>query len=91
VTTARIEASLRGSSEGQVVSAAETGATNRSGGDALGSTLQNVLADVNPSTADAIGRVAVSPASRDPQSSATSTDGSTPTRTGTVTIIIKRP
>jgi tetratricopeptide (TPR) repeat protein len=91
VTTARIEATLRGSSEGQIVTAAETGATSTSGVDALGATLQNVLADVNPSTADAIGRVSVAPASRDPQSSATQTDGSVSTRTGTVTIIIKRP
>jgi hypothetical protein len=89
VTTARIEASLRGSSEGQVVSAAETGATGGGGLDSRG-TLQNVLADVNPSTADAIGR-ASAPAVRDAQSSSTATDGSSPTRTGTVTIIIKRP
>jgi tetratricopeptide (TPR) repeat protein len=90
VTTARIEGTLRGTSEGQVVNAAETGATRGSTVDAIGSTLANVLADVNPSTADAIGR-ASPPASRDPQSSATSTDGSAPTRIGTVTIVIKRP
>jgi tetratricopeptide (TPR) repeat protein len=91
VTTARIEATLRGSSEGQIVSAAENGATSASRLDSRGSTLQNVLADVNPSAADAIGRVTVTPAIRDPQSSATATDGSSPTRIGTVTIIIRRP
>jgi tetratricopeptide (TPR) repeat protein len=92
MTTARIEGTLRGTSEGQIASAAEAGGSAAPGaGDALGGTLMSVLADVNPSAADAIGRPVTTASSRDAQSSSTSTDGSAPGRTATITVIIKRP
>jgi tetratricopeptide (TPR) repeat protein len=90
VTVSQIESRLRGSSEGQIVNAAEHGATAPALGDALGSTIQNALADVNPSGADNIGRASTSASSRDPSSSTTGND-QTVTRIGTLTIIIKRP
>lgn len=89
VTTSRIEGTLTGTAEGKTVAAAESGNTGRSEGGTL-STLAGVLADVNPSTADGIGASAP-PASRDPQSSATATDGSTASRIATIIITIKRP
>jgi tetratricopeptide (TPR) repeat protein len=91
MTTANIESTLRGSSEGQVVAAVERGATGGSATDALASTLQNVLADVNPSTADAIGRPVTAVSARDAQSSSTSTDGGATPRLGTILVIIRRP
>ncbi len=83
-----IEASLVGSAEGKVVEAATTGAVVINS-DLLGSTLQQALADVNPSGADLIGG----------QTGASGRDGSTQTtgvdqpstRAGTVTIKIQRP
>lgn len=89
VTTATIESRLRSGAEGQAVSAAEHGATAVAN-DALGTTLSNALADVNPSTADVVGRNTTTASTRDASTSTTSQDQPT-TRTGTVTIVIKRP
>ena len=89
VTTSVIESKLRGSAEGAVVSAAERGVTAPAT-DALGTTLQNTLADVNPSAADGIGRSTTTVSSRDPASSTTASDQASP-RMGTLTILIKRP
>jgi tetratricopeptide (TPR) repeat protein len=89
VTSASIESSLRGSAEGQVVSAAERGSIPSSNTEALGSTLRQALADVNPSGADIVTG-GTRTAERDPVTQTTSQDQPT-TRTGTVTIIIRRP
>jgi hypothetical protein len=88
VTSASIESSLRGA-EGQVVTAAERGSIPSSNTEALGSTLRQALADVNPSGADIAGG-ATRTAERDPVTQTTAQDQPT-TRTGTVTIIIRRP
>jgi tetratricopeptide (TPR) repeat protein len=88
VTAGTIESNLRGN-ESAVVASAERGSTAATN-DALGSTLGNVLADVNPSGADAIGRPAQTTAStRDAVASTTAAE--TTARTGTVTLIIRRP
>jgi hypothetical protein len=52
--------------------------------------LSTALSDVNPSTADAIGRVATTVSSRDASTSTTVQDQAT-TRIGTLIIVIKRP
>lgn len=90
ITTAQIEGALRGSSEGQVVASAERGATGAGSSDALGTTLQNALADVNPSAADAIGRASTTASVRDAAASSTGREENV-VRTATVTIVIKRP
>lgn len=89
ITTGTIESKLRGGSEGQIVNAAERGATS-GGSETIGSTLSSALSDVNPSTADAIGRPATTASARDASTSTTAQDQAT-TRTGTLTIVIKRP
>ena len=89
ITTSTIESKLRTGSEGQIVNAAERGATT-GGSETIGTTLSSALSDVNPSTADAIGRPAVSAPARDASTSTTAQDQAT-TRTGTLTIVIKRP
>jgi hypothetical protein len=90
VTTSALESHLKGSAEGQVVAAAQTGANTAPNAGSLGSTLSNTLADVNPSTADQTGRNSTSASSRDASTSTTGQDQAT-TRTGTLTIVIKRP
>ncbi|HYV98918.1 MAG TPA: tetratricopeptide repeat protein, partial [Gemmatimonadaceae bacterium] len=90
ITTAQIETKLKGSSEGQTVSAAEHGTVSSQSSSSLGTTIQNALADVNPSAADAIGRSSTSASNRDPASSTTAKDQAT-VKTGTLTIVIKRP
>jgi tetratricopeptide (TPR) repeat protein len=87
VTSASIETSLRGSAEGATVSAAERGSVG--GSDALGSTLTQALADVNPSGADVL-ITTTRAATRDAATQTTGQDQPT-TRTGTLTIIIRRP
>jgi hypothetical protein len=88
VTAGTIEANLRGTESG-VVASAERGGTAATN-DALGTTLGNVLADVNPSGADAIGRPAQTTAStRDAVASTTAAEVTA--RTGTVVLIIRRP
>ncbi len=88
VTTPTIEASLAGGSEGKTVEAATTGAVVINS-DLLGSTLQQALADVNPSGADLIG-VQTGTSTRDASTQTTGVDQPS-TRAGTVTIIIRRP
>lgn len=87
VTPATIESGLSGT-ESQVVTAADRGAV-ASPRDALGTTLGRAIADVNPSTADMVGRAATQTSSRDPVSSTRGDDIGT--RIGTIIIIIRRP
>lgn len=92
VSTNTIEASLRGSSEGQTAAAAERGVASAS---PVENTLRNTAQDVNPPTVTPVsnttvgGSVPLAP-QRDPTSTTTGTD-SPVARTGTVTIIIRRP
>lgn len=98
VTPAAVEANLKGTAEGAVVSAATQGnapssATTTAG---LGSTVQSMAGDINPSvtgaaTGSAAGAssVVTAPGSKDPVSAGTGSDN--PTGTAKVTIIIKRP
>jgi TolB-like protein len=88
VTSPTIEASLVGSTEGKVVEATLSGAVVINS-DLLGSTLQQALADVNPSGADMIGGQTGS-SGRDPSTQTTGVDQPS-TRAGTVTIVIRRP
>jgi len=91
ITTTTIESRLRTGSEGQIVNAAERGGTtSTTESSSISATLSSALSDVNPSTADAIGRVATSVSSRDASTSTTVQDQAT-TRIGTLIIVIKRP
>ncbi|MBX3174555.1 MAG: tetratricopeptide repeat protein [Gemmatimonadaceae bacterium] len=92
ISTANIESSLSGSSEGQQVAAAERGIADAP---LIENTLRNTVQDVNPPTVSPISntnRPSGSPAApqRDPTSTTTGTD-SPVARTGTVTVIIRRP
>jgi len=86
VTPAIIEAGVSGT-EGQVVSAAERGSL-ASARDAIGSTLANAIADINPSPADALARTRTQASTRDPVAATTGSDQTG--RTGTVVIVIRR-
>lgn len=91
VTTAQIQTAVKSGSEGQVVNAAEHGTVTTGSTQALGNTLSNALAEVNPSTTDVAGRGSQNgTGTRDAASQTTGQDQTT-TRTGTVTIVIKRP
>ena len=97
VTAATVEVSLKGTSEGAVVLAAQQGSpvASGSGGAGLGSTAQNAAGDLNPSasgvaTGGATGGGQTSqPGSKDPVSAGTGSDN--PTGTAKVTIVITRP
>lgn len=99
VTTATVETSLRGTSEGNVVSAAVQGtaAPATGGATGLGSTAQTAAADLNPSPSGAATGGAVSgggatsnPGQRDAVSAGTGADNPS-TGTAKVTIVITRP
>ena len=96
VTAATVEVSLKGTTEGAVVAAAQQGSpTSGSVGGGLGSTAQNTAGDLNPSasgvaTGGATGGGSTSqPGSKDPVSAGTGSDN--PTGTAKVTIVITRP
>ena len=98
VNTTTIEASIQGTPEAATVQAAVTGSTSASagggGGGGISGTLQAATAAVNPPAVTIQttggGSSAAAPApQRDATTSTTATD--TPVRTGTVTIIIRRP
>lgn len=90
--TAKVEAGLRGTSEGQTASAAATGSSS---GAALSTTLNTVIGDVNPTTTNSVAATnntssAAPPTTRPAAAEATGTDQPAP-RVGEVTIVIKKP
>jgi tetratricopeptide (TPR) repeat protein len=91
-STAKIEASLKGSQEGATVTAASTGTANT--GTPLTNTLSTVVGDVNPTTTNTVATTnttsAAPPTTRPAAAQATGTDQPAP-RTGEVTIVIKKP
>ena len=97
VNAATVEVSLKGTTEGAIVSAAQQGSPTPAGtGPAgLGNTAQNTAGDLNPSasgvaTGGATGGGATSqPGSKDPVSAGTGSDN--PTGTAKVIIVITRP
>jgi TolB-like protein len=90
-TPVAIEASLRGTSEGVVVAAAQQGTTPGAGGE-LGATLTTTTNDINPSPAgEAAGSLVPAPSLHDPASSATGTDTPLGSASGTIVIIIRQP
>ena len=91
VTAAKVEANIKASAEGASVSSAERGTVSAGGG--LSGTLNSTLTDVNPTTATTVTQQAA-PATPPAQRNATSQTSGTDqpqTRTGAVTIIIRRP
>lgn len=91
LSTAQVEASIAGTSEGAVVASAERGIA--ADGAALGGTLTATVNDLNPSVAvQMLGGTLTStqPSNRDPASSATGTD-SPVSATGRITIIVRQP
>ena len=97
VNAASVEVSLKGTSEGAVVAAAQQGSPAPSGasGGGLGSTAQTTAGDLNPSATGAAtggattGGVTSQPGSKDPVSAGTGSDN--PTGTAKVIIVITRP
>jgi tetratricopeptide (TPR) repeat protein len=97
VNAATVEVSLKGTSEGAVVTAAQQGspAPQGTGPAGLGSTAQNTAGDLNPSATGAAtggatgGGQTSQPGSKDPVSAGTNSDS--PNGTAKVTIIITRP
>ena len=90
-TTAKIESSIRASSEGASTNAAVTGSTNNA---PLTNTLSTVVGDVNPTTTNTVATTnttsAAPPTTRPAAAEATGTDQPAP-RTGEVTIVIRKP
>jgi tetratricopeptide (TPR) repeat protein len=98
VTTTQVEANLKNSSEGATVTAAERGVAATNTG--IGSTLASAVGDINPSAANNVNsststggsqtQTQTPPTTRDPASEKTGTDAPA-TKTGTFTIVIRRP
>ncbi len=98
VTAAKVESGLKNSAEGAQVAAAEKGvaATNTT----IGTTLANAVGDINPSAANSVNtttsgsqgqtQTQAPPATRDATAEKTGTDQPA-TKTGQVTIVIRRP
>ncbi|MBI1809930.1 MAG: hypothetical protein HYR75_08555 [Gemmatimonadetes bacterium] len=90
---AKVDATLGGTTEGQVAAAADKGITTVNNGN-LGSTLNNVVGSVNPTTTNTVssttGSSAPPPTTRDAASEKTGTDQPAP-KTGQVTIVIRKP
>lgn len=93
-TNAKIESNLRGSAEGQTVSAAASGSTVTS---TLSATLSTVIGDVNPTTTNTVAATNVTtgssapPTTRPSAAEATGTADQPNARTGQVTIVIRKP
>ena len=97
VTSTRVEQGLRNTSEGQVVAAAQTGSTSDV---SLNATLNNVVGDVNPTTTNTVqnntnssggtGGNTNTPQTQNQVAQTTGTNQPA-TRTGQVTIVIKKP
>jgi tetratricopeptide (TPR) repeat protein len=98
VTAAKVESGLRNSAEGATVSAAERGVAASNTG--IGSTLANAVGDINPSAANSVNtntggtsgqtQPQAPPTTRDPAAEKTGTDQPA-TKTGQVTIVIRKP
>ena len=88
-STASIEQSLSGTSEGRVATSATQGST-RPAGDAMGGTLTGIVNDLNPSVATEATRGSTPVSTRDPAASTTGTEQITSGK-GTVIIIIRQP
>lgn len=90
-TTTKLESSIRNSAEGGVVAAAERGSTTTTG---LNTTLNTVVGDVNPTTTNTMTTQSTTtgppPTQQNTTAQATGTDQPAQ-RTGSVTIIIKKP
>jgi TolB-like protein len=99
VTATTVEASLAGGAEGATVDAAAAGNTTPLGGDRTENTLNNVAQDVNPPTVvqnsnDTRSGGSTTTSNNTPQrEGSTSTTGTDQihTRTGQVTLVIRRP
>jgi TolB-like protein len=96
ISAAVIESGLQGSTEGETVSDAEQGLVTTSGA-GIDNTLSRTAQDVNPPSVTAISNETTASGPRPPDdpkrdapSSTTGTDTPAP-RTGTVTVIIRRP
>ncbi|MBA4071114.1 MAG: hypothetical protein C0497_04640 [Gemmatimonas sp.] len=96
VTAATVESGLKNTAEGAAVTAAERGVAATSTG--IGSTLANAVGDINPSAANTVnagtggttGQTQAPPPTRDPAAEKTGTDQPA-TKTGQVTIVIRKP
>jgi hypothetical protein len=98
VSTAKVESNLKNSSEGAAVTAAERGVAATNTG--IGSTLASAVGDINPSAANTVNtatstggsqtQTPTPPTTRDAASEKTGTDAPA-TKTGTFTIVIRRP
>jgi hypothetical protein len=93
---ATVESSLKSTTEGQVVNAAERGSVTAQN-PALANTLNSAVGDVNPTTTNSVASGTTSgtgqqgaPQQRAATSEATGTNNPAP-RTGQVTIIIRKP
>jgi tetratricopeptide (TPR) repeat protein len=89
--TAKVEAGLKGTSEGQTASTA----TGSNSGAGLSTMPNTVIGDVNPTTTNSVATTnntsnAAPPTTRPAAAEATGTDQPAP-RTGEVTIVIKKP
>lgn len=98
VTAAKVESGLKNTAEGATVSAAERGVAATNTG--IGSTLASAVGDINPSAANTVNTstggttgqtpTQAPPTTRDPAAEKTGTDQPA-TKTGQVTIVIRRP
>jgi TolB-like protein len=93
-TTVKIEASLKGTTEGATVSQAATGSAPAVS--SVATTLSTVIGDVNPTTTNTVAATnsttssSAPPTTRPAAAEATGTDQPAP-RTGEVTIVIRKP
>jgi tetratricopeptide (TPR) repeat protein len=92
---AKVESNLGGTTEGQVATAASQGNSTGTTGGNLGSTLNNVVGSVNPTTTNSVSSNTSSssappPTTRDAASEKTGTDQPAPT-VGQVRIVITKP
>lgn len=98
VTAAKVESGLKNTAEGATVSAAERGVAATNTG--IGATLANAVGDINPSNANTVNtntggtsgqtQTQAPPTTRDPAAEKTGTDQPA-TKTGQVTIVIRKP
>lgn len=98
VTAATVESGLKNTAEGATVSAAERGVAATTTG--IGSTLASAVGDINPSAANTVNtstggttgqtQTQAPPTTRDPAAEKTGTDQPA-TKTGQVTIVIRKP
>lgn len=93
VSASTVESDIKKSAEGQVVTSAERGVVSTTT-TAITTTLANAVSDVNPSAATTVASTTSTTSSATPQRDATTSTTATDApaaRTGTVTIVIRRP